>query len=332
MSALDAEIVGERLGLTAGLLEWLRARPLPAGSPSPVLPDDETVCSYLAALAVEVEAWSEILTTRPDPASSPELWWALERVYHDLVSNLGNGAAFAGWPNLPVDGTAPVRHLYIWTFLAAVPDVRQYHAGHGIPDEISWATLRSLGQAVTDSRASGLLFALWVQPLAFRGVHYRIGRLAYDLGGTKVPHLDGADLAVHIGAGQPLEPHDCDQSFAQAAAFFRRHFPRRPVRRFTCHSWLLDDQLADYLPEGSNILQFQRRFQLLPLDEEREERADNVILEYVFERMHTDPLIPDEVLEDLPQTTSLQRAFVTHLRSGRHWYSRTGWFPASAIR
>lgn len=335
MNELDVQIVGERLGLTAGVLEWLRARPVPTASPSLALPDNDTVCSHLSALAVEADAWPEILATRPDPTANPDLWWALERIYHDLAGNLGNGAGFAGWPNLPVDGTAPVRHLYIWAFLAAVPVVRQYHAEHGIPDEISRASLSTVGQAVTASRAmfgaSGLLFALWVQPLAFRGVHYRIGRLAYDLGGTRGPQPDGVDVAVHIASGQPLEPHACDRSFEQALAFFRRHFPERPVRRFTCHSWLLDDQLADYLSESSNIVRFQRRFQLLPFDEGRDERADNVILEYVFERLHTDPRIPDEMLDDLPQTTSLQRAFVTHLRAGRHWRSRTGWFPATVI-
>ena len=31
-------------------------------------------------------------------------------------------------------------------------------------------------------------------------------------------------------------------------------------------------------------------------------------------------------LEDLPQRTSLERAFVQHLRAGGTWYARTGWF------
>jgi hypothetical protein len=335
MGAIEANFVGERLGLSARAVDWLRGLPSPSESKRPMLPDDDTARAWLTELAVERGAWPEILTTRPDPAGSPELWWVLERVYHDLVSNIGSGTGFAGWPNLPVNGTATVRHLYIWVFLAALGVVRRYHSGRGIPDEVSWASLRSVGRAVTDSRAmfgtSGLLFDLWVQPLAFRGVHYQLGRLAFDLGGTVAAHPDGIDLAVHIAGGEPLKPDECDQSFADALGFFGRHFPERPVRGFECHSWLLDNQLADYLSEGSNIVQFQRRFQLLPHDERMEECADNVILEYVFERIHTDTRIPHELLDGLPQETSLQRAFVSHLRAGKHWYSRTGRFPATAI-
>lgn len=36
--------------------------------------------------------------------------------------------------------------------------------------------------------------------------------------------------------------------------------------------------------------------------------------------------VPEGALDlaSVPQDTSLQRAFVAHLRAGRHWYQRTG--------
>ncbi len=34
-----------------------------------------------------------------------------------------------------------------------------------------------------------------------------------------------------------------------------------------------------------------------------------------------------ELLDRLPQRTTLQRAIVTRLRQGGHWYNRTGWLP-----
>ena len=58
----------------------------------------------------------------------------------------------------------------------------------------------------------------------------------------------------------------CDASFAWAPRFFARHFPEDDYRVATCGSWLLDEQLAEYLPETSNIVQFQRRFRLVPPD------------------------------------------------------------------
>jgi hypothetical protein len=41
-----------------------------------------------------------------------------------------------------------------------------------------------------------------------------------------------------------------------AREFFGHHFPDEPVSHFVCHSWLLDPQLVEYLPERSNIVRF----------------------------------------------------------------------------
>ena len=89
-----------------------------------------------------------------------------------------------------------------------------------------------------------------------------------------------------------------------------------------CNSWLLDDQLARYLPEDSNILGFQRRFRVP--DEAPVSDGDLTILKFVFDRPET-PLRPGE-LDALPQRTTLERAVVGHLRDGGHWYSRAGWY------
>ncbi len=83
------------------------------------------------------------------------------------------------------------------------------------------------------------------------------------------------------------------------------------------------DQLAAYLPEKSNIIRFQRRFEVFT----DRGPADWAPLEHVFHRRYEGPRVPDRLLDELPQETALQRAIVTHLRSGGHWYNRTGWFP-----
>ena len=121
---------------------------------------------------------------------------------------------------------------------------------------------------------------------------------------------EGADGQGAIDARAPYAAGAAERA---APAFFDRHFGiRYPVA--LCTSWLLDPQLAEYLPEESNIVQFQRRFHLtsesLP--------GDSDILKFVFCRL-------DSELETLPQATALQRAVVTHLRAGRHWRVRTGW-------
>jgi hypothetical protein len=122
-------------------------------------------------------------------------------------------------------------------------------------------------------------------------------------------------LSVHIpGFCGPFPPEVCEASFDLAREFFPRHFPEETYRFAVCKSWLLDRQLADYLPETSNIVQFQRRFQLAYAPE-----PDNHdTLDFVFRA-------PGRPLDELPQDTALQRAVVSHIRAGNSWAVSMGW-------
>jgi hypothetical protein len=80
--------------------------------------------------------------------------------------------------------------------------------------------------------------------------------------------------------------------------------------------WLLDEQLAEYLPADSNIVRFQRRFTLVAGESWP---ADDEIVQFVFGRPRP------ASLDSLRQRTTLERAIVQHLREGRHWYGRLGW-------
>ncbi len=115
-------------------------------------------------------------------------------------------------------------------------------------------------------------------------------------------------LSFHIPASGPMDPGECRESFRRALDFFSRHFPDRPFRAFFSHSWLYDPQLADYLPEQSNIIRFQRMFYLYPLPQ----TDDRQIFERVFSRTFSFSEMPT------PKTT-LQKAVLEHVRRGGHW-------------
>lgn len=200
----------------------------------------------------------------------------------------------------PFDESAP--WLNVWTFLAALPDARALHAARGVPEEVSWATLSDLGRHTAIGRmlygSGGLRDSGWLS-LHFTGRIYELGRLQFDC------HRE-QELGVHIPATGPLVPEACDESFARAAAFF-------DARDAVCTSWLLDPQLADYLSADSNIVRFQRRFELVDEGEE----ADDDVLRFVFSTLDPD-------LDRLPQRTTLERALVAHMRAGGHWRGPTG--------
>jgi hypothetical protein len=111
-----------------------------------------------------------------------------------------------------------------------------------------------------------------------------------------------------------MSPRACDDAFTAARLFFRTHFPEEMPRLAVCHSWLLDEQLAEYLPEDSNIIRFQRRFQPAYIPDPN----NRPTLEFVFRT-------PDRPLHALPQRTTLERAVVAHIRNGRQWRGGVGW-------
>lgn len=329
---LSASYVQKTLGLSDEMTRWLGRTQRPSAFPAPQLPGDDEAVHLMERLEVEPADQADTLAARLDPDEHPELWWVFERIYHEMLANMGRGEpvdGFKGWPAFPAS-TGPLgMHLYVWLFLAITPEVRRFHAARGIPDEISWASLDRFGQGLSVHRAmtgiSGLgLWAQWGNPMCFRGADYQLGRLSFNRGelsflGRAHTHV----LNVHVPPFGPVDADACDESLALARAFFPRHFPEEPVTFFILHSWLMDNQLASYLPESSNIVRFQRRFELVHTSEL--ETSDNFILNYVFHRENDEPDISPALLDTLPQDTTLQRAFVAHLRSGRHWYERTGW-------
>ncbi|HEX6569829.1 MAG TPA: hypothetical protein VF015_11710, partial [Acidimicrobiales bacterium] len=110
-------------------------------------------------------------------------------------------------------------------------------------------------------------------------------------------------------------PAAVGRSFVEARAFFGRHFPDDDSASGVCASWLLDPQLRVYLPDDSNILRFQQRFQV---DEGWSYADDASIVEFVFRRSGAR-------LDELPRRTTLERAVVDHLGAGGHWETRRGW-------
>ncbi|SEH00085.1 hypothetical protein SAMN05444920_11564 [Nonomuraea solani] len=281
----------------------------------------------LLRLAVPHEDVNAVLAARPEPGTWQ--WWLAERCAHSLVSTMGEMADPPPFQSLPELGP----YFYVYVFLATLPHTRAYHRELGVPEEVSWATFTDLGRNMAVHRkrfgTGGLLVPYWFM-LHARGILYELGRLQFNrdtLGRTTGETLRAAGLPVGPGSPSlgvhvpdfhgPLTPEACDASFERARRFFPRHFPGDEVRVMTCGSWLLDDQLARYLPADSNILAFQRRFHLL-------HRFDNSdLLAFVF---GGDAPSPGDAAA-LPRRTRLERGIADHLAAGGTWYGRMGWLP-----
>ena len=262
----------------------------------------------------------DVLAMLPRLAEQPALWRLLERAYNAVRTDVGNiGVVQEPSVVLPPELADQERYFWIFVYLAAVQNIRCWHTEHRVPDDISWPTLADLGRHVRLYRRRngrlGLDTVGWMA-LHFRGALYALGRLQFELRVWRWERVWPGDrvLAVHIPESGPLDPEACDASFAAASEFFPRLFPEYASRVATCSSWLLDDQLLEYLPQDSNIVRFQRRFELL----EGHRDGDESICHFVFSK-------PLSAANQTQPRTTLERAILKHLKDGRHWRTRAGW-------
>lgn len=127
-------------------------------------------------------------------------------------------------------------------------------------------------------------------------------------------------LDIHIPAIGPMTREACAESAARAVEFFPKHFPDcAPARALVCTTWMLDPQLAAWLPAASNIMQFQRQFHLHPVDTDAW-----AAMRFVFELEVPYGAETGPGLTPLPQNTTLERALVAHARAGGRFYKAGG--------
>ncbi len=333
----DTAAIGQRLGIDDE--GWLRE--LADAGPPPErlqLPVGDELTATLRRLGFADADVREVAQAAPGPERTPELWWVLERCAHRTIRTVGRWEDATGpWPVPSPELGAEGRCLWVYVYLAVLPHIRRWHQERGVPDDVSWATLADLGRHVARFRrrygVSGLDSAGWLR-LHFSGGIYALGRLQFNLfrirtcgGGPRFwyqpddarasePGFRPGDpvLGMHIPESGPLDPDACDESVRRASSFFPRYFPEHRFGIITCTSWLLDEQLAHYLPAESNIVRFQNRFQRV----QGAADGDHDIFWFVYHQ-------PPEAIDTVKPRSTLERAIVTHVRSGKHWHVRTGW-------
>jgi hypothetical protein len=297
------------------------------------IPSKQELANRLAWCGVPIEVIPAIVAQASLIAADDDFSWLLDRT----VQYLWTGMDHWQWPPqispLPEALGEPGRWFFAVAFATYLPITLDLHRKRGIAEPISQATMADVGRHVLIHEARhgvpGLADPDWLW-LHLRGMNYQLGRLQFEratLGGTTSWALQarGFDyqhrepcLAVHIPSySGSLDPEACDASFAQARAFYARHYPEEPHRLAVCKSWLMDRQLAQFLPATSNIVRFQQRFGIAYTPEAPDDRDT---LEFVFRT-------PDVPLDQLPQRTTLERGVVRHLQAGGHFHGGMGWIP-----
>lgn len=152
---------------------------------------------------------------------------------------------------------------------------------------------------------------------------FKLGRLqfCFNKTGEEYPALGlqkgETYVDIHIPAVGPLNIDQCHASIEAAKSFFEAIFPDVKFTYFGCHSWLLDESLKNFLPNGSNILQFAKLFQKV-----HHEKSDD-ILRYVFTWDTT-----RKNLREKNCTSKFAEEVKEHVLNGETFYICQGFFQA----
>lgn len=340
MPSLSAQgrTAASELGLGAEYAGWLASLDA-APDADPELPFASSGDAVtLERLGVSAEDAAAVLASQRHLDRSPGFRWLLRQCRRLVIASMGDlSCPELRLPQLPAALGLAGRCFPAHLFLATLPATLEWQARQGIPAGAASAVFQDLGRQMDLYRRAhgetGVDEPWWLL-IHLRGLIYEFGRLQYNLLrigagglsprlwyddaqarglGTGFRHGDDA-LGVHIPEAGPLTPQACADSLAAAGTFFGEFFPSPTRRLAICESWLLDDQLAEYLPADANTIRFQRLFTLVPgwLP------GDKDVAYFVFLRTAED-------LADAPQRTTLQRAIVSHVQAGQHWRVRSGW-------
>lgn len=195
------------------------------------------------------------------------------------------------------------------TVLYGCETLERAFAARGIPQEILMDTLSDIPLwSEVYRRLSGKLGiaeAAWFRHAHFSGRFFKLGRLQFL--------VNEKETEVHIPACGPFPPSLCEDSFKKADAFRKKFYPDRASDPYTCHSWLLDDTLQQFLPPDANILRFAARFT------PKEKQESDAALRYLFTWDTT-----RENLADALPTSSLASRVKDYVLGGGKLYETLG--------
>ncbi|MBQ7032601.1 MAG: DUF5596 domain-containing protein [Clostridia bacterium] len=201
-------------------------------------------------------------------------------------------------------------------YMAAAGYTHEKYREKGMPDEVFYNTFNCLPEKMETHKKH---FGIWgnvapTWPISHLNMTlFRIGRLGYAfvpapheplLAGEKVLAAEKEPYVyMHISDNEKLV--GCAESIQEARAFFRKFYPEYGDCLYMTNTWLLDPRLGEILPEESNIMQFQKIFNIYDRYDCRPE-----VLKRVFGA-------EKENLDAYEPSSSLARAVIAYLKSGK---------------
>ena len=204
--------------------------------------------------------------------------------------------------------------------------LRESYKEKGIDEQIFWDSMCDLQYKLEECRlikgVLGTFVADWFVGF-YNLTRFHLGRLQFEVCETPKDYEVGGNVIakgtkfinVHIPrTGTKLDHELVEQSYDLAAKMFASEFKGQPIF-FACHSWMLYPWNIEVLNENSNMAKFYNDFMIF----ESEDRDYSDIWR-LFDCEYTgNP-------EDLPEDTSLRRAYKERFKKGGAWGCGQGFF------
>ena len=219
-------------------------------------------------------------------------------------------------------GAAASVHQYTAEFLffcCLAEPLRQRYLARGMSEALWHDAMMDLLYKFNECRAvygiCGSFVASWFSRF-FEMTRFALGRLQfetapffaaeeYERHGIRLTRNKDAVVNVHIPSGSRMPHEAVMDSYRQVYRFYGAH-QKNGLLPIQCSSWLLYPRLREFLPDTSNILQFQRDFHITETWEDPS-FGDSWRM---FEVLYTgDPAA-------LPRNTSLRRSFADWIAAG----------------
>lgn len=199
--------------------------------------------------------------------------------------------------------------------VSMLPKLLECYRVNGISEDIFWNTAKDLTYKLVECYANrgvwGTFVTFWF-PEFYRLERFGLGRLQYERKAFPyegVPNLQKGQTVYncHIPSAGTLTPDLVEDSFLRAKAFFADELTSDSMPVY-CSSWMLYPPHVELFPKGSNLRSFAERFTVV--------EAVPDPTNHDFWRIFNRPWDPNIALNELPEDTSLRRAFKTFLMNG----------------
>ena len=194
--------------------------------------------------------------------------------------------------------------LFLYYFCRFACETYERYVARGIEDSVYWDTFYDITlwceNCYRDYGEYGIAEYDWL----YRHIEmslFRFGRLQFEKTFAE-PGWDVAQgrevISIHIPQGENLDRKACLESVRRGRQFWGTEYT------YLCDSWVLEPELQKILKEGSNILQFQKLFDIMSVDKTCRQAEERI-----FIRLQENPA-------DYPEKTSLQKAARKYLMAG----------------